>query len=254
VTNVGDFYRDLGGQPLFWALVLGSLGLWLMLPRSTPRQLLAGIVFLAVAFGMFIAAVAPRMPISQDILTQVVFWFLAAVTVGSAAVAVSMRSAVYCAVWFAVSLVGTAGLFLFQGALLIGVATIVVYAGAIVVTFLFVLMLAQPEGHTTYDRISWVWYAKPFTISVAAILVGVISVAVLRLDEGSPLSPPAETQLAEVVLHKSHVARAGTEMFTRYLVSVEVAGTLLLVALVGAIAGLIHGRQPQSSQEGLANE
>ena len=53
------------------------------------------------------------------------------------------------------SLLGTAGLFLFQGAQFLGVATIVVYAGAILVTFLFVLMLAQPEGHAFYDRVSW---------------------------------------------------------------------------------------------------
>ena len=61
----------------------------------------------------------------------------------------------YCAVWFALSLLGTAGLFLFQGAQFLGVATIVVYAGAILVTFLFVLMLAQPTGRAYYDRLCW---------------------------------------------------------------------------------------------------
>ena len=61
----------------------------------------------------------------------------------------------YCAVWFALSLLGTAGLFLFQGAQFLAVATIVVYAGAILVTFLFVLMLAQPNGRAYYDRVSW---------------------------------------------------------------------------------------------------
>ena len=55
----------------------------------------------------------------------------------------------------ALSLLGTAGLFLFQGAQFLAVATIVVYAGAILVTFLFVLMLAQPEGQASYDRVSW---------------------------------------------------------------------------------------------------
>ena len=42
-----------------------------------------------------------------------------------------------------------------QGAQFLAVATVVVYAGAILVTFLFVLMLAQPEGRTYYDRLSW---------------------------------------------------------------------------------------------------
>ena len=81
---------------------------------------------------------------------------LAGVTVVSAAVAtVTFRSPVYCAIWFGMSLLGTAGLFLFHGAQFLAVATVVVYAGAILVTFLFVLMLAQPEGQASYDRVSW---------------------------------------------------------------------------------------------------
>ena len=65
------------------------------------------------------------------------------------------QSCLLCAIWFAISLLGTAGLFLFEGAQFIGVATVAVYAGAIVVTFLFVLMLAQPEGLAFFDRMSW---------------------------------------------------------------------------------------------------
>jgi NADH-quinone oxidoreductase subunit J len=225
-----------------------------MIPRSTPRQWWCGGVLLAAGFGVLVAGVAPRVPISPDVMSQLVFWFLSAVTIGSAAAAVSMRSAVYCAVWFATSLVGTAGLFLCQGALFIGVATVVVYAGAIVVTFLFVIMLAEPQGHTTYDRISWGWHAKPLAIAVAAIFVGAVTFAVLHLDDGRRLTPPSEAQLAAGVLHPAHVARAGTELFTTHLVSVEVAGTLLLVALVGAIAGLVHARQPRTSAEDLTHE
>ena len=68
---------------------------------------------------------------------------------------VTFRNPVYCAIWFGLSLLGTAGLFLFHGAQFLAVATVVVYAGAILVTFLFVLMLAQPEGQASYDRVSW---------------------------------------------------------------------------------------------------
>ena len=46
------------------------------------------------------------------------------------------------------------------GAQFLGIATVAVYAGAIVVTFLFVLMLAQPGGHAMYDRISWGWLPR----------------------------------------------------------------------------------------------
>ncbi len=58
------------------------------------------------------------------------FWVLAGVTLMSAGATITFRSPVYCAVWFALSLLGTAGLFLVQGAQFLAVATIVVYAGS----------------------------------------------------------------------------------------------------------------------------
>ena len=65
------------------------------------------------------------------------FWVVAAVTVVSAAAMITMRSPVYSAIWFAMTLLGTSCLFFLQGAQLLAVATIVVYAGAIVVMFLY---------------------------------------------------------------------------------------------------------------------
>lgn len=103
------------------------------------------------------------------------FWALAALTVGSAIATISSRNPVYCAIWFAVSLLGTAALFFLQNAQFLGIATVAVYAGAIVVTFLFVLMLSQPTGHAFYDRISWGTWPRVVTSAGAAIFVGLVS-------------------------------------------------------------------------------
>jgi NADH-quinone oxidoreductase subunit J len=164
--------------------------------------------------------------------TNVVFWILSGVTVAAAACTVTFRSPVYCAVWFALTLVGTAGIFMLQGAQFLGVATIVVYAGAILVTFLFVLMLAQPQGDAYYDRVSW---EAVLAAATGAVLVGILTMTVgkLSLDR---LADPAADALAGGVLTPDHVARLGAELFGRHLIAVEVAGTLLLVALVGATA------------------
>ena len=133
------------------ATVLGALGLWLMLPRGGSPGRMLGVVLGMAALGLF----ASQIPWVGDWASGSVFYILAAVTVIAAVATVTLRNPVYCAIWFALSLLGTAGLFLFQGAQFLGVATIVVYAGAILVTFLFVLMLAQPQGQAFYDRISW---------------------------------------------------------------------------------------------------
>ena len=111
------------------------------------------------------------------------FLILAAVTVVSASAAVTFRNPVYCAIWFGQSLLGTAGLFLLAGAQFLAVATVVVYAGAILVTFLFVLMLAQPEGKAAYDRVSW---EAPIAAAAGVVMVGVLSMTI-----GGVFSPAA---------------------------------------------------------------
>jgi NADH-quinone oxidoreductase subunit J len=251
-----------------------------------------------------------------------VFWLLAVLTIGSAVATVSSRSPVYCAIWFAVSLLGTGGLFLLQGAQFLGIATVAVYAGAIVVTFLFVLMLAQPEGHTFYDRISWGWTPRFIGPLVAASLVAIVASALgkfgpgdesarkvdesarnivrqqledsrlldrmrivgtrfsgfatqdartknevrIEIDYDGPdgLEPELERTgsriseaiarghpeltMCEVIYRRKegihtadHVAVLGARLFGRHLIAVEVAGCLLMAALVGAIAIVSHG-------------
>jgi NADH-quinone oxidoreductase subunit J len=146
---------------------------------------------------------------------------------------------VYSAIWFALALAGTGGLLFSLGAQFLAVATIVVYAGAIVVMFLFVLMLAQPEGHAPYDRLSW---EAPVSSATGALVVGILAAtlsAALRPPDanGAPLAPMAMPGARDRQrLADDHVAHFGAELFGRHLVAVEVAGTLLLVALVGSAA------------------
>jgi len=181
-----------------------------------------------------------------------VFLILAATTIVSALGAVTMRSPVYCAIWFALTLLGTAGLFLYQGAQFLGVATVVVYAGAILVTFLFVLMLAQPKGQTAYDRVSW---EALLSASTGALLVGLLS-AVMFAARGTGTAATGARDLANAeqrqteILHPEHMAHLGRQLFSRHLLAVEIAGTLLLVALVGAIAIVAQGKPvPRRSEE-----
>ena len=161
--------------------------------------------------------------------TNVVFWILSGVTVASAACTVTFRSPVYCAIWFALTLVGTAGCSCFKGAVL-GVATIVVYAGAILVTFLFVLMLAQPGGHAYYDRVSWEGLLAAIT---GAVLVGILSLTIGKLNLDSAAEPGGRRAGWQCAYARTHGATGGRAVQPT-LMAVEVAGTLLLVALVGA--------------------
>lgn len=304
-------------EPLLIGVVLGALGLLLMLPRGTYAARAAGSVLGMIGFGCIAAA----MPWSLGWSERIIFWGLALITLSGAAAAVSMRSPVYSAVWFSFSLLGASGLFFYQGAQFLGVANIAVYAGAIVVTFLFVLMLAQPEGLAIYDRMSWGWFPKLLSVTVASSLVVLLTMLILRppveearwqvaralpllLDtDGKPLlrddqlvavrqtttapetalritlrgdldpsrleelnekfplaidqvAPHLDTRRLELVflppngdvLHREHMAHLGAEIFSRQLLAIEIMGTILLAALIGAVTIVSHGspRRPGS--------
>ena len=73
----------------------------------------------------------------------------------------------------------------------------------------------------------------------AALLVALLTVTV---RQAKPESLP-QKQPEAVMETEHHVARLGSYLFSQRLVEIEVAGTLLLVALVGAVAILIHAKE-----------
>src|SRR5262245_19108389 len=232
--------------PTFWALLLGAIGVWMLLPTRLRHGRLLGSLLVALAAALF----AFDLPLLGNWTSQSVFWLLSAVTLGGAIATIVSRSPVYSAIWFALSLLGTAGLFLFQGAQFLAGATIVVYAGAIVVTFLFVIMLAQPEGHSPYDRLTWGGLPKILGVVTAGLLVGVLTFMLgqakreIAQPAAMTAAAPSSTDRGESsgINSSLHAANLGRHLFSRHLISVEVAGTLLLVALVGAVAIAIQGR------------
>jgi NADH-quinone oxidoreductase subunit J len=238
--------REIFACPTFWALLLGATGVWLLIPARVPMGKTLGTLLIALAGGLF----AYDLPLLGNWTSQGVFWLLAIVTLGAAVATIASRSPVYSAIWFALSLLGTAGLFLFQGAQFLGVATVMVYAGAIVVTFLFVIMLAQPEGHSSYDRLTWGSLSKVLGVATAGGLVGILTfmlgpmrtVAMEPAAAASAAQAEANLRAADGILAEKHVANLGRRLFAEHLVSVEVAGLLLLVALVGATAIAAHSR------------
>lgn len=258
VATSGAFER-VARLPLAWAILLAAVAVFTLMPRGKKRLRWLGVSLGLVSAGLF----GWYLLSLGGWVENLVFHTLAAVTVIAAAATITSRSPVYSAVWFALVLLGTAGLFLYQGAQFLGVATVVVYAGAILVTFLFVLMLAQPGGDAYYDRMSW----EPLLSAVTgAVLVGLLTGAVLQAT-GTPLVvevsvagdagettttlelpiPPGADQIAlrspGGVLTSDHVATFGQEMFSRHLIAVQVAGALLLAALVGAVAIVAQGKQ-----------
>ncbi len=238
----------IGQHWLDWAslLLIAAGVLWLM-PSAARRPKVVGVV-LALAGTALLATRVDDL--SSPIGESVLFWLFAGVAILSAVLMITNRNPVYSALWFAIVTLGTCGLFLLQYAPFLAAATVVVYAGAIVVTFVFVIMLAQQSGATMYDQRS----RQPLTATIAAFVLLATIIGVLqnvgeslrdsnpRLGETRPLEAssadiganPLSQLTPDQSLGKMHAL--GRSLFGDYLFAVELAGTLLLVATIGAIA------------------
>jgi NADH-quinone oxidoreductase subunit J len=238
--------------------------LWLLLPKASDTVGSRRIGFLlgALALVGFAATGRTLGCVGED----AVFLTVAGIAVVSGLATIVTRSPVYSAIWFAMALAGVSGVLLVLGAQFLGVATLVVYAGAILVMFLFVLMLAQPSGMAPYDRVS----NEPMLAAAAgAVLLGLLTLSIGRLSAAEPPAccrMPSRAQAAAGATADAggggsliapagvdggkddgnEVAHLGAELFGRHLFAVEVAGVLLLVALVGAIAVVSRGEATET--------
>ncbi len=258
--------------PIPGLLLAGSVAalaasLWLLLPKTsdTANSRRLGFLLGTAALIGFAATGRSLGCVGED----AVFLTVAGIAVISGLATIVTRSPVYSAIWFAMALAGVSGVLLVLGAQFLGVATIVVYAGAILVMFLFVLMLAQPSGMAPYDRVS----NEPMLAAAAgAVLLGLLTLSIGRLSAAEPPSccrmpsraqgmaaaAPAEGAASEddgsiapatagvESVDADEVAHLGAELFGRHLFAVEVAGVLLLVALVGSIAVVSRGEATET--------
>jgi len=240
-------------------LLVASGVLWLM-PGVTRRPKAVG-VLLALAGAAFLAwrVEDHTSPLPESVL----FWLFSGIAVLAAVLMITNRNPVYSALWFAIVTLSVCGLFLLQFAPFLAAATIVVYAGAIVVTFVFVIMLAQQSGATIYDQRS----RQPFVATLAAFVLLAALVGVLQDAGSAPVAQAATSEAAiqttlpaddvpgisattepagestanpfsQLAANQSlgKMRALGRSLFSDYLFAVELAGTLLLIATIGAIA------------------
>ncbi len=152
------------------------------------------------------------------------FYLFAFVTVLAAAGVVVNRNAVNAALCLLVSFVGMAALFVLLDAFFLAALQILVYAGAVVVLFLFIVMLFDVQGgdpRKPYKRVA----AVSGLAALALLAIGVLSLVEHgQLTAAAPAGAPvAGAELKEF----------GYQLFTTYLLPMEVTGFLLLIAMLG---------------------
>ena len=162
------------------------------------------------------------------------FYLFATLTIASAIAVIFARNPVHSVLWLILSFFNAAGLMLLLGAEFIAMLVVIVYVGAVAVLFLFVVMMldidfAQLRSGFTRNL--------PFGIIIAMVLAFEIVVAIMSHKAGPVL---ADGRIAAP--SQPNIVALGQLLYSRYLLPFEIAGLILLVAMIGAIV-LTHRRR-----------
>ena len=158
-------------------------------------------------------------------MADLFFYLFSALTVGAALGVVLNRNTVGAALCLLLSLLGTAGLFVLLNAYLLAVLLVLVYAGAVAALFVFVVMLLDMQGGTK-------WRVKGFTVMASVGSLALLFTGLALTFGPGPLSAPAP--VVGPALGAS-LKLYGYQLFTTYLLPVQIVGFLLLAAMLGVI-------------------
>jgi NADH-quinone oxidoreductase subunit J len=161
-------------------------------------------------------------------LEIVLFIIFATICAVSAVLMVTRPNPIISALFLVLNFASLAGLYLTLNAQFIAVAQVIVYAGAIMVFFLFVIMLLNPEREKRFFE------QKAKLRIFVIVIVALILVQIIYIIF---LSSPSEVITREVArsVETGTVENIGREMFTNYVLPFEAAGYLLLAATIGAL-------------------
>ncbi|CAA9505798.1 MAG: NADH-ubiquinone oxidoreductase chain J [uncultured Sphingomonas sp.] len=157
------------------------------------------------------------------------FYLFATVTIASAVLVIFARNPVHSVLWLILAFFNAAGLILLTGAEFIAMLLVIVYVGAVAVLFLFVVMMLDVDFSSLRSGFT---RNLPFGLMIALVLLAEIVIAVGAQQAGPVLARGAAAPAVDAV---SNIEALGTALYTRYLIPFELAGLILLVAMIGAI-------------------
>ena len=167
------------------------------------------------------------------------FYLFAALAIGAGVFMIASRNPVNAAMGMIASLVAVAADYFLLDAPFLGVLQILVQAGAVMVLFLFIIMLLDVDKTARAKVTRGKWISGVLILSV---LVGAAAWFVLNsgLPEAIPARPSAATAPLPVPsgpLPHEETARAfGLGLFTKYMLPIQIAGFLLLSAMIGVVS------------------
>ncbi|MEC7491228.1 MAG: NADH-quinone oxidoreductase subunit J [Pseudomonadota bacterium] len=172
------------------------------------------------------------------ILQAISFYAFSAVTIAAGVMVISARNPVHSVLFLILAFFNAAGLFVLLGAEFIAMILVIVYVGAVAVLFLFVVMMLNinfvelRQGFLQYLPIGAL-----IGLVLLAELVFIVGSWVIAPDSGDRVVAPTPP-----IMETSNTHAIGQVFYTDYVYHFQVAGLILLVAMIGAIVLTLRSR------------
>lgn len=152
------------------------------------------------------------------------------------------RNPVHSVLWLILAFLAAAGLFVLQGAEFVAMLLILVYVGAVAVVFVFVVMMLDIDFAKLRGEL--VRYL-PVGLLIAAVLLAQLWIAL----SGWTVSDQAQALRATPIIDSvKNTYGLGMVIYDRYVLAFQMAGLILLVAMIGSIVLTMRHRKDVKRQ------
>ena len=173
-------------------------------------------------------------------MQNIAFYIFASISIFSSILVVLSKNTIKSVLFLILSFVSTAGLWLLLEAEFLAIILILVYVGAVLVLFLFVIMMIDQEFEIKNIGIS---NFSPIIIFTSIFML------IMLLSLMNPYTYGADIIIPEIKGSISNVKVLGTLLYNNHLFVFEIAGILLLVGMIAAIAISFRGQQDRLNQD-----
>lgn len=178
-------------------------------------------------------------------LQAVFFYIFAFVAVASAFMVISAKNPVHSVLFLILTFFNAAGLFLLTGAEFLGMILLVVYVGAVAVLFLFVVMMLDVDfAELRSGVLQYAPVGALIGFILAAELIVVIGGSMISTEAAKSISMPIPP-----IAERTNTAALGDVLYTHYIYFFQLAGLVLLVAMIGAIVLTLRHRTDVKRQD-----
>jgi NADH-quinone oxidoreductase subunit J len=164
-------------------------------------------------------------------MATVAFYFFSIVVVVAGVLVIFARNAVHSVLWLILAFFAAAGLFVLLGAEFVAMLMLIVYVGAVAVLFLFVVMMLDVDFAQLREGMAKLLPIGMLISIVLLVQLGFVFGAWEVSEEAIALRSAVTPPPAEI----DNTTALGMLLYTRYVFLFQMAGLVLLVAMIGAI-------------------